>query len=276
MIGRRADDPNDRIPHEDRRSLRASRVLVAWLAILDASSINTLDSYVEENGRHFVRHYFIDFGAGLGSSTTARQGSPRGTGARRRGGTNAWRRWARWASTGVPTSSSAQTGSETSAAHPAVGWFPAEDFDPDEFRTGPQGAGASPDDRSRRLLGRQAGDVVLGRADRRHRRRRPAIAARRGGVPDARPPRPAGHHRPALPARRDRRRGAASSPTAAARSASTTSRSRAATPTAGEVRYAVSVAGIEGGRPRRRVFGARRVEGPRPLPCRSDRRRLAA
>ena len=78
MQGRRADDPNDRIRHEDRRSLRASFLLVAWLAIFDASAINTLDSYVEEDGRHFVRHYIIDFGAGLGSATNDVKGPHEG------------------------------------------------------------------------------------------------------------------------------------------------------------------------------------------------------
>jgi hypothetical protein len=69
MFGQRGDDPNDRIPHQDRRSLRASFVLIAWLNIEDASAINTLDSYVEEGGRRFVRHYFIDFGDSLGSAS---------------------------------------------------------------------------------------------------------------------------------------------------------------------------------------------------------------
>ena len=90
MQGRRADDPNDRIRHEDRRSLRASLLLAAWLAIVDAASaINTLDSYVEEDGRHFVRHYIIDFGAGLGSRPpTSRD---------RTMVANTWWRWAaRW------------------------------------------------------------------------------------------------------------------------------------------------------------------------------------
>jgi hypothetical protein len=74
MFGRRDDDPNDRIPHQDRRSLRASFVLIAWLNIEDASAINTLDSYVEEGGRRFVRHYFIDFGDSLGSASVRVKG----------------------------------------------------------------------------------------------------------------------------------------------------------------------------------------------------------
>jgi hypothetical protein len=74
MYGRRADDPNDRLPHQDRRSLRASFVLIAWLNIEDASAINTLDSYVEEGGRRFVRHYFIDFGDSLGSASVRVKG----------------------------------------------------------------------------------------------------------------------------------------------------------------------------------------------------------
>jgi hypothetical protein len=74
MFGQRGDDANDRIPHQDRRSLRASFVLIAWLNIEDASAINTLDSYVEEGGRRFVRHYFIDFGDSLGSASVRVKG----------------------------------------------------------------------------------------------------------------------------------------------------------------------------------------------------------
>ncbi len=65
--GTRSDDPNDVFPHEDRRELRALRVFDAWLNHNDSDAVNTLDSYVEEEGRRFVRHYLIDFGTTLGS-----------------------------------------------------------------------------------------------------------------------------------------------------------------------------------------------------------------
>jgi hypothetical protein len=72
----RRDDPNDVVPHEDRRDLRGLYVFAAWLNHTDSKSLNTLDSIVEENGVHFIRHYLLDFGAILGSdSFTAK--SPR-------------------------------------------------------------------------------------------------------------------------------------------------------------------------------------------------------
>lgn len=66
-LGRRTDDANDVIPHEHRRELRAYRVFCAWLHHNDSRQINAMDFYVEEEGRHFVKHYLIDFGATLGS-----------------------------------------------------------------------------------------------------------------------------------------------------------------------------------------------------------------
>ncbi len=64
--GRRLDDPNDRVSHEHRRSLRALRVFCAWLSHTDFNPQNTLDMYVEEGGRSFLRHYLVDFGQSLG------------------------------------------------------------------------------------------------------------------------------------------------------------------------------------------------------------------
>ncbi len=68
--GLRTDDPNDIIPHERRRDLRALRVFCAWLNHDDIRVGNTLDMYVTEGGRSFLRHYLIDFGSTFGSHTT--------------------------------------------------------------------------------------------------------------------------------------------------------------------------------------------------------------
>jgi hypothetical protein len=70
FLGVRKDDPNDVIPHEHRRELRAYRVFCSWVNHNDSREINTLDMYVEEDGRHFVKHHLIDFGAILGSGST--------------------------------------------------------------------------------------------------------------------------------------------------------------------------------------------------------------
>jgi hypothetical protein len=75
--GTRPDDPNDFYPHERRRELRGLRVFAAWLNHDDARSINSIDTYVEDNGRRYIRHYLQDFGSNLGSGSTSAQ-QPRG------------------------------------------------------------------------------------------------------------------------------------------------------------------------------------------------------
>jgi hypothetical protein len=65
--GRRDDDPNDRLDHQHRRELRGLRLLAAWLLHFDTKQGNTLDMYVEEDGRRFVKHYLIDFASTLGA-----------------------------------------------------------------------------------------------------------------------------------------------------------------------------------------------------------------
>jgi hypothetical protein len=64
--GVRGDDENDLIPHEHRREVRGLRVFTAWLNQTDMKQDNTLDIYVEEGGKHFLRHYLIDFGEAFG------------------------------------------------------------------------------------------------------------------------------------------------------------------------------------------------------------------
>ncbi len=68
-VGTRPDDPNDIIPHEHRRELRAVRVFAAWTNHVDSKAINSLDTLVSENGRTIVRHHLIDFGSTLGSAS---------------------------------------------------------------------------------------------------------------------------------------------------------------------------------------------------------------
>lgn len=73
--GTRHDDPNDVIPHEDRRELRGARLLAAWLNHFDTREQNTLDMFVpvdkdEKEGPGFVRHYIIDLGDCFGSQWT--------------------------------------------------------------------------------------------------------------------------------------------------------------------------------------------------------------
>ena len=65
--GTRGDDPNDVIPHEDRRELRGERFLAAWLGHWDSRAGQTYDAYVTApGGGGRVVHYFLDFGDTLG------------------------------------------------------------------------------------------------------------------------------------------------------------------------------------------------------------------
>lgn len=66
--GIRKDDPNDFIPHQHRRELRGLQVICAWLKHTDTKDGNSLDSFVDENGASYVKHFLIDFGSTLGSA----------------------------------------------------------------------------------------------------------------------------------------------------------------------------------------------------------------
>jgi hypothetical protein len=64
--GTRSDDPNDVIPHEQRRELRALQVFGAWTNLVDIKALNTMDTLITENGRSRVRHYLLDVGSTFG------------------------------------------------------------------------------------------------------------------------------------------------------------------------------------------------------------------
>ena len=64
--GTRPDDPNDLVPHQHRRELRALRVFGAWTNLTDLKVANTLDTLVTENGKAIVKHYLQDVGSTFG------------------------------------------------------------------------------------------------------------------------------------------------------------------------------------------------------------------
>jgi len=64
--GTRPDDPNDLVPHENRRELRALRVFGAWANLTDMKAGNTLDTIIRENNRGIIRHYLQDVGSTFG------------------------------------------------------------------------------------------------------------------------------------------------------------------------------------------------------------------
>ncbi|HUE88600.1 MAG TPA: hypothetical protein VMO26_21185 [Vicinamibacterales bacterium] len=67
----RPDDPNDIVPHEHRRELRALQVFGAWTNLVDMKAGNTLDTVIPENGRGVVRHYLQDVGSTFGTGALA-------------------------------------------------------------------------------------------------------------------------------------------------------------------------------------------------------------
>jgi len=69
--GLRADDPNDLIPHQRRRSLRGLWLFSAWLNNVDTRDSNSYDVFIEDPARPeqgYVKHYLLDFGDALGSA----------------------------------------------------------------------------------------------------------------------------------------------------------------------------------------------------------------
>jgi hypothetical protein len=71
--GTRSDDPNDIIPHEQRRDLRGLFVFCAWLNHTDTKGANSYDTVLGDENNAYVCHYIIDFGSALGSDGDVRK-----------------------------------------------------------------------------------------------------------------------------------------------------------------------------------------------------------
>ncbi len=65
--GVRKQDPNDWFPHQDRRVLRALRVFCAFTNLADISADNTLDMYVGEPDKGYIKHHIVDFDDAFGT-----------------------------------------------------------------------------------------------------------------------------------------------------------------------------------------------------------------
>ena len=82
--GTRPDDPNDIVPHENRRELRGLRVFSAWVNHTDAKAINSLDTLVD-GGRPSGR------AASPASTSTRRSEAPASACANGATATSIWR-----------------------------------------------------------------------------------------------------------------------------------------------------------------------------------------
>jgi hypothetical protein len=125
--GTRSDDPNDIVPHEHRRELRALRVFGAWTNLTDLKAGNTLDTLVTVNGRAVIRHYLQDVGSTFGVGANGPHDWDEGFEYFYEG--PASRR--RLASLGFARSPWQRAQYES---HPSVGRFESEEFDPLTWR----------------------------------------------------------------------------------------------------------------------------------------------
>ena len=126
-FGTRPDDPNDIVPHEHRRELRALQVFGAWTNLVDMKAGNTLDTVVTENGRAIVRHYLQDVGSTFGTGALAPRDGDEGYEYLYDGGPVS----ARLFSLGFAIRPWQTVDFEE---HPEIGRIDGDDFDPEEWK----------------------------------------------------------------------------------------------------------------------------------------------
>ena len=125
--GTRPDDPNDVVPHQHRRELRALRVFGAWTNLTDMKAGNTLDTLLTEGGRSVIRHYLQDVGSTFGVGAN---------------GPHDWNEGWEYVIDGPGTKRRFYTFGFAPSPwqtadlekHPSVGRFTADNFDPDTWK----------------------------------------------------------------------------------------------------------------------------------------------
>jgi hypothetical protein len=125
--GTRPDDPNDVVPHEHRRELRALKVFGAWTNLVDMKAGNTLDTVVVDGGRSVVRHYLQDVGSTFGTGANGPREHDEGWEFVYEGGPT-WKRLSRLGFYIQPW----QTVQYVD--NPAIGRFEGDEFDPRAWR----------------------------------------------------------------------------------------------------------------------------------------------
>lgn len=132
--GRRKNDLKDTVDHKRRREIRALQVFASWLNNYDGRESNTIDlEIVDENGKHKLIHYLIDFNSTLGAGAFGTKPPmfvheyllDMGETTKAFLGLGFWEKpWQkRWRETGEQVTSS-----------PAVGYFDNRYFDPAKFK----------------------------------------------------------------------------------------------------------------------------------------------
>jgi hypothetical protein len=125
--GTRPDDPNDIVPHEHRRELRALQVFGAWTNLVDMKAGNTLDTVVMENGRGIVKHYLQDVGSAFGTGAIEPRDGDEGHEHLYEGG-HVWRRLVTLGFYIRPWQTIRYQD------HPEIGRFEGDRFDPEQWR----------------------------------------------------------------------------------------------------------------------------------------------
>ena len=126
--GTRPDDPNDVVPHEHRRELRAMQVFGAWTNLVDMKAGNTLDVIVSENGKSVVRHYLQDVGSTFGTGALGPREYAEGYESIFESGST----WKRLVSFGFALSPWQTV--RYDERHPSIGRFEGDRFDPSAWK----------------------------------------------------------------------------------------------------------------------------------------------